>query len=228
MANKTFKFGKTTISLDGTFNRITLLGAGISANSEGDDLRLAVQVFPFGFFIGIFSPILKKFYEKLKIRPANYGRNLGFGISKGGVFNIDFFGVKDGKSKSLIYLELAELLGQQVYGEDEGVNGETEIEMPEGNYQAEYRIFTSTWTRKFGFTSKLRRISIKMKEEIPMPAPAEPLKGVTMPFSEKQDLTDAKIAFINSISHHRVQVGGKDWQAKAHGGIAVVFPNEKK
>jgi hypothetical protein len=228
MANKTFKLGKTTITLDGTFNGITLLGAGISANAEGDDFRLALQLWPFGIFVGIFCPALKKLYKALKLKSANYGRNFGFGISKGGVFNIDFFGRDEkGNSKSLVYLELSEILGQEVYSEDEGENGKMEIELPEGEYKAEYRVFTSFWKRKFGFTSKLRRISIKMIEEIPMPAPAEPLRGVTMPYPEKQDLTDAKIAFINSVSHHRYQVGGKDWKPSNKESQSETAPESK-
>jgi len=232
MANKTFNFGKHAISFDFQWNGITLIGVGMSANSGDDDLRFAFQVWPIGLFVGFYSPVLGDLYKKLKIEPANYGRNIGIGISKGGVLNVDFFGFKkeNGRNvtKPLLYLELAEMLGQEVYEEQDRDKGEMEIEMPEGVYKAEYRAFTSFWKRKFGFTSKMGRISIKMMEEIPMPAPAEPIRGVTMLFAEKQDLTDAKIAFVNSISHQRYKIGGKDWKVKSHGRIAAVSKSKKK
>lgn len=208
---KTLKIGSHKIFFNGVFNGVTLLGLGFSFNPDGEDITFAAHLFPFGGFITIRGNVIGWFYKKLKIKSCRFGRNFGFGLSKGGIFNIDCGLMSKDMAKSLIYFDLAEILGKEIYKEIDRDKGEMEIEMPEGRYKAEYRAFTSFWTRKFGFTSKLGRISIKLKDKIPMPPPDDPVHGVTMPFPETQDLVDAKIAFINSISHRRYKVGGKDW-----------------
>lgn len=191
-----------------------LIGLGLSVTQDYQDyLLFSLTIFTVGIYIGFSYKFISKFLKFLGFSSGT--KNFGFGLSVGGTFQIDCgLTGKDGNPRSLVYLELAELLGQKVYSEAEEEKGEFNVEMPEGEYKGEYRSFISYWKRPFGFTSKMRRISIKMTEPIPIPGPPgqDMMHGLTMPFHRDQDLVDAKMAFINSVSHHRAKVGGNDWK----------------
>ena len=193
----------------GFFNHDVLLGTGLSYGAGA--LSFSLHLFPFGIHF---------FIEHSVFNNPRIARDFGLAFIKGAIFRMDLGQTNHERAQSrpFIFVELAEFLGQKIYSEEFEEEGKFVIEMPEGDYDAKFKTFTSIWNRPFGFKKEMRRITISIEDGIPVPKRdgEDMVYSATLPLELGLDMIDAKIAFIQSINNHRVKDGGASWTPDKH------------
>lgn len=111
------------------------------------------------------------------------------------------------------------LLGRSKYSESDVTTGTTEIVMPEGAYEATYRLYTSIWKRpRWPWPKRMKRGYIEVKGGIPVPGKGEnswdmdddAITDMTTPANTLDDLI---AAIKKSVERDRKRHGGDGWRA---------------
>jgi len=110
------------------------------------------------------------------------------------------------------------LLGREAYSETEIARGTVEIDMPEGAYPAEFKVYAAQWKRpRWPFAKRSTRFEFKMVDPIPEPGKGENFWDMddtaTFEASLHSTSLDEAVARIRaSILRRRERYGGKSWR----------------
>lgn len=114
------------------------------------------------------------------------------------------------------------LLGRPEHCEGEVSEHQVMVKMPEGEYPAKVKMFTSTWKRpRWPFAKRLRRADIEPETPIPLPGKGEnswdmdddATYSMTCPAESPEE---AAIRLAASVIRDREKYGGKDWLPNQH------------
>jgi len=128
------------------------------------------------FSFGLENLIPWKTRQSLKWWPDNWPRETGISLCEDhlsiSLWRDDSCSTKGFFYKSWFLKDV--VLGRTDYFTETIDEGEIIIQMPEGGYKANYKLFDSTWTRKrWPWPTVLRRVSLKIDKGIPFPGKGE-------------------------------------------------------
>lgn len=211
--------------------RIIPLDFGFHIGVDTEDVTLGVYLLLFDFYISIASKHISKFLNK----HPNYHfkktweggedgayweeRNIGIRLDlREHAFSGEFWDNmnRNIKGRSFYYFLDDVFLGRAKYSEKITQEGEIKINMPEGIYDATYKLFTSYWRRpRWPFIKKIDRVSIDIPVGIPHEGKGEnswdcgmdATFGTTMPREKRESIYDIAERFAMRCLETRQKYG---------------------